>query len=264
MPRGDTPRQRRPDTNQHAHETLHRRKRRHPGVCTPTPATRRPERHATPSDTPTPTDTPTDTPTPTNTPTATPLPSTYTLLPVADSYVYGPSPDTNYGSSTALRTDASPDTRSYLRFDLQGVSGTIISATLRVYAETGSSVGFDIQGVADNTWTEAGLTYNNSPAMLPIAATSGAIGAGTWMEVDITALATGGEPLSPALTSTSSTAVRYSSRQGPPARFWSSTFPPGRRRPRQRKHPPTRRRPATHRLRRLHPATRRPTSRLRP
>jgi hypothetical protein len=143
--------------------------------------------------TPIPTDTPTPTPVPTVTATPTDVPTTLVLLPVADTYVYESKPDTNYGDSADLRTDGSPDTRSYLRFDVQGLSGTVTSATLRINANTPSSVGFDVRRVSDNNWTELGLTYLTAPPPGELVGSSGPITPGAWMTVDVTLLVTGND-----------------------------------------------------------------------
>ena len=135
------------------------------------------------------------------------------FVPVADAYVNASKPTTNYGSSALLRTDASPDTRSYLRFNVQGLIDPVIEATLRVYAQTSNPVGFDVRSVTDDTWAELGITYTTSPAFGPVAGSSGAFSGGAYVEVDVTSLVTGNGLLSLALTSPSSTAVRYSSRQ---------------------------------------------------
>ncbi len=42
------------------------------------------------------------------------------FVPVADSYVESHNPDTNYGSSTIVRTDASPVRTTYVKFNIQG------------------------------------------------------------------------------------------------------------------------------------------------
>jgi hypothetical protein len=68
----------------------------------------------------------------------------------------------NYGTSTTLRTDNSPDLNSYLRFDVQGLTGSVTSATLGIYANSSSSVGYDLYAVTDNTWTETGITYRST------------------------------------------------------------------------------------------------------
>jgi hypothetical protein len=102
------------------------------------------------------TTTPTATPA---SPTATPGATGFTFNPVADAYVNEASPTTNYGSSASLRADASPDVRSYLRFSVQGLSFPATSATLRVYANSASSLGYDMRGVSDNSWSE-NINYN--------------------------------------------------------------------------------------------------------
>ena len=55
-----------------------------------------------------------------------------------------------------------PDLNSYLRFDVQGLSGSITSATLRIYANSSSSLGYDLYAVTDNTWTETDITYRST------------------------------------------------------------------------------------------------------
>ncbi|HEX8099055.1 MAG TPA: DNRLRE domain-containing protein, partial [Actinomycetota bacterium] len=100
----------------------------------------------------------------------------FTFNPVADSYVNSASPSTNYGGSTRLRVDASPKIRSFLRFSVQGISGSVSKATLRLYAVDGSSDGYKVRSVSDTTWGETGITYNNAPAFSsPVLGKSGSI-----------------------------------------------------------------------------------------
>jgi hypothetical protein len=61
---------------------------------------------------------------------------------------------TNYGTSTTLRADASQLVRSYLRFNVQGLSGSITRVTPRIFTNSGSSAGYEVRNVADNTWTD--------------------------------------------------------------------------------------------------------------
>lgn len=182
---------------------------------------------STPSRTPTPTRTATppaastDTPTATSTsgaaPSATPTPGSgarMTFVPVADSYVTSASPTANYGTRTAIRVDASPVLRSYLRFNVQGLSGTVTRATLRVYANSSQRPGYDVRAVADNSWAEASITYANAPPFdSAIAGSSGAATAGSWTEVDVTALVQGDGLVSFALTTSGSTALSLGSRE---------------------------------------------------
>jgi Zn-dependent metalloprotease len=177
---------------------------------------------------PSPTAVPTNTPTamssapppatitPTRTPTATATSKgggTFTFSPLADAYVNAGSPTSNYGSSTALRMDASPDLHSYLRFNVQGLSGPVTRATLRVYANSASSLGCTVHSVSDNTWSESTINYNNAPAAGGPLRSSGAFGAAVWIEIDLTPYITGNGTYNLALLTSSSTAVSFASRE---------------------------------------------------
>lgn len=140
--------------------------------------------------------------------------TTTTFSPVADAYVQAAYPTTNYGTRSALRVDGSPVVRSYLRFSLAGLSGTVTKATLRVYANSAQSSGYDAWGVVDTSWGEATITYATAP---PLAAaktgSSGPVSAGSWTSVDVTALVAGAGALSLGLTTSSSTALSLASRE---------------------------------------------------
>jgi hypothetical protein len=103
--------------------------------------------------------------------------------------------------------------RSYLRFDIQGVNGPVTRVTLRVYANSASSLGYNIGNVTNNTWTESTINYNNAPAIGSSVGSSGPFGAGVWTTVDITSLVTGSGTLNLGLYTTSSTAISFNSRQ---------------------------------------------------
>ncbi len=166
--------------------------------------------------------TPARTPTPTTAPDQTAVPSesyaTVSLAPAADAYVSEDKPDAIYGRNKALRTDASPDMRSYLRFDMQQVNGTVLRARLRVYANTASSAGYEVRTVSAGGWEESALTYANAPDVGSAVALSGPFAAEVWTEIDVTALAAAaagdGSPLELVLTTTGNTAASYSSREG--------------------------------------------------
>jgi hypothetical protein len=138
-----------------------------------------------------------------------------TATPVADSYIDSSAPTTTHGTLTSLRADGSPTVNSYLRFNLTGVSGTVTSATLRVFATTAQSTGYDAYSVADNTWGEATITSANAP---PFGATklgsSGKITAATWTSVDVTSAVTGNGTYSFGISTANATAVSFSSRDG--------------------------------------------------
>ena len=150
-----------------------------------------------------------------------------TFNPVADSYVQADTPATNYGSKVRLKTDADPQTSSYLRFDVQGY-GTSNSAKLRIYAESNNNRGFQVRPVSSNSWGESSINFGNAPAVGAVIATSGATTAGTWYTLDVSSLVTGDGLVSFALTSTSSTSSSLTSREGnrPPELVVTTEQPP--------------------------------------
>ena len=169
--------------------------------------------HPTATATPTRTGTMSQTQTPTFASTSTPVQSMSTFVPVADAYVNELSPGTNYGALTSIRADASPIVRSYLRFDVQGLSGPVTHATLRIFTNSSSSTGYEVRGLTDNSWGELTINYSNSPAVGDVTATSGPFGSGVWITVDITPLITGNGTVSIALTTTNNTAFSLASRE---------------------------------------------------
>ena len=190
-------------------------------VDTPTPTpvvTPSPTPIVTPSPTPivTPSPTPVVTPSPTPivTPTPTPSPGTTTLTPVADSYVDASAPTTNHGTTTTIRVDGSPVVRSYLRFNVAGLTGAATSATLRVWANSAQSTGCDVFGVADNTWAETAITASTAPPFGAKIGSSGAVATGTWTSVNVTSAVSASGPISFGLSTTNSTALSLSSREG--------------------------------------------------
>jgi hypothetical protein len=84
---------------------------------------------------------------------------------VSDAYVASAIPNTNYGGSQQLRFDASPVVRGYLTFNVQGLTAPIVSAKLRIYANSSSTQGFKVHAVPLNTWGERSITYANAPGL---------------------------------------------------------------------------------------------------
>lgn len=173
---------------------------------------------ATSTTTPRPTSTatppPASTATPSRTPTVTPSPApALTFTPVADAYVSQGNANTNYGTASTLRVDAVPIVRSYLRFNVQGLTGTVTRATLRVYAYSVSSTGYQVRRVTNNSWLETALTYNNAPGLGTAVGASGPIAGGAWTSADVTSLVTGNGLVSLALITTNDTAFSLASRE---------------------------------------------------
>ncbi len=181
------------------------------GTQSPSPATAT----RTPTGVPPATLTRTRTPTPgiTQANSATPASNLLTFIPIADSYVDSGSPSTNYGSLTTLRGDGSPVVRSYLRFDVQGLNGAVTRATLRIFANSASTGGYEIRSVSNNTWVESTITYNNAPTVGNVLDSSGGFNAGVWTTVDITSYITGNGSYNLALEVPGSTAISFASRE---------------------------------------------------
>ena len=78
-----------------------------------------------------------------------------------------------------MEAAGSPLERGYVRFGVAGLAGVVSRATLRLYATAGSSVGFSVRGVTDNTWGETTITYNNAPAPSPTSTASSGTTRGT-------------------------------------------------------------------------------------
>jgi Big-like domain-containing protein len=101
------------------------------------------------------------------TPTPTPGGSTITLNPTEDAQVRLTAPTTNYGSLTTFRTreEATGETyRSYVKFNVSGITGTVNSVKLRLFATDESSNVQTVASVDPNAWAENTLNWNNKPA----------------------------------------------------------------------------------------------------
>jgi hypothetical protein len=133
---------------------------------------------------------------------------------VADAYVTKARPDRNFGSSPVLRTDAFPrPERSYLRFTVAQLAGTVSAARLRLYAENASPTGYAIRTVAAGDWTENKISYATAPALGPVVATSGPVGQEGWTSVDVTALVHGEGAVDLVVSTDDRTAGLYASRE---------------------------------------------------
>ena len=139
---------------------------------------------------------------------------TLTFTPAADAFVDAAQASSNFGTSAILRTYVSPEQRSYLRFNVTGLGGqTITRATLRLYANGSSAAGYTVSGVGDTGWSETGITYNNKPALGALLDTHGAHSYGVYTQVTITPYITGDGLFSLAVTTTSTKAISYPSRE---------------------------------------------------
>jgi hypothetical protein len=134
--------------------------------------------------------------------------------PVADGYVTARYATRSYGHAPMLRTDGAPVTvRSYLRFRVDGLAGPVRSATLRLYAASGSRDGVEVRGAADTRWEERTLDHATAPLVQSTVDTIAPIRARTWVTADVTALVKGNGDVGMALVALGTSAIRYSSRE---------------------------------------------------
>ncbi len=134
--------------------------------------------------------------------------------PSADTYALQSSPTSNYGSRTTLNVDNSPVAHSYLRFTVSGLNGAVVqSAKLRLYANSSNSSGVTARALANNTWTETGLTYNNAPAPGSAIATSTAVSAGKWVVIDVSSYVKAQGTYNLVLTTSSATNTSLAARE---------------------------------------------------
>jgi len=120
-----------------------------------------------------------------------PAVSMFAFEPAADAYVSKTKPDSNFGASNLLRLYGGPLGASYLRFEIQGLSGNVARATLRLYAHTPSISGYQIHGLPNGTWTESSITYDNAPPPGDLITFSEPFDAHQWTQVDLTPLIKG-------------------------------------------------------------------------
>jgi hypothetical protein len=150
------------------------------------------------------------------------IPTTLTFAPPHDAWVRSTTPSANFGSRSELSIRGGSTTiRSFLKFNVSGVSAPVQRATLRLRVTDAGSNGGSLFSISNNLagsatpWTESVLRWNNAPAISGSAlAVAGAVSVGAWIEWDVTSAVTGNGTFSFALTSSSSNAVEYSSSEG--------------------------------------------------
>jgi hypothetical protein len=150
------------------------------------------------------------------------------FTPVADTYISTAHPDANYGTEPILRADATPKIRSYLRFRLDGVSGHVMQARLRLWSPTGDLAGYSVHPVTSNRWAEGDITSRSRPTADTPVASSGPFGPGSWTSVDVASLLDDPQELSLVVTTRSSQSISFDSREGrnrPQLVIWTTSAP---------------------------------------
>jgi chitodextrinase len=139
--------------------------------------------------------------------------TTHTYAPAADARVQEANPSTNFGTATALRTDAGPGVDTHLRFDVSGLNGTVQSARLRLYATNAAVDGPTVRETADN-WGETTITWANRPATSgPVTDDRASVPVNAYTEWDVTPAITGNGTFSFVLSQTHTDGADFNSRE---------------------------------------------------
>jgi len=145
-----------------------------------------------------------------------------TLSPTDDTFGSSSNATKNYGDDGELRVRQSSSSKvySFLKFNINGLSGAVSSAVLRVTVLDGSDSGGEVYSVSNNykgtttPWTESGLNWNNAPLISGVFLdATGAVAVGQTVEFDVTAAITGEGVFSFAIKNNSSDILRYSPRE---------------------------------------------------
>jgi hypothetical protein len=131
---------------------------------------------------------------------------------VADAHVEAASPTTNFGTASRMGVDSSSAEQAYLSFNVTGLSGTVVSATLRVYVTNSTSDAPQVYRT--DSFSESGITWSNHPT--PTGAVlddKGAVSTG-WVEYNVTAAVTGNGTYNFVFVATSSDGMDFYSREG--------------------------------------------------
>ncbi len=153
---------------------------------------------------------------------------TVTFTATADGYVDSKSPKKNYGTNTSLYAQGTPIRRSYLRFNVTGISNQVQSAIVRFVASATGRSGGVLHKISNNSWTEAGLTYKNSPAVN--GAELSRVGNVVKLQVyefNVTSAITGPGTYNFALVSEDSIATKYAARESSTPPQLIITYLPG-------------------------------------
>jgi hypothetical protein len=146
-------------------------------------------------------------------PDATATTVTARFSPSADAYVSQTRPTANFGSAKELLAGSRPKVRrSYLRFEVDKLSGPVAKATLRLYSNDTSRSGFEVRAVTDASWDEQTITYKTAPPPGPVVASAPQVAADAFTSVDITGLVAGGGVVNLAVT-TADSRLRFASRE---------------------------------------------------
>ncbi|HKG80407.1 MAG TPA: carboxypeptidase regulatory-like domain-containing protein, partial [Pyrinomonadaceae bacterium] len=114
------------------------------------------------------------------------------LFPIADAYVEdGANAAANFGTVTPMLLKSTNQTGQrrdvYLKYDLSTVSRKITNAKLRIFAglSAAGSVGTSVFGVANTSWLENTINWNNKPAQSAITGATATVTSTTFATYDL-------------------------------------------------------------------------------
>src|SRR5947207_5005297 len=132
---------------------------------------------------------------------------------VADAYADKTHPSSNYGAASTVVSDGNPGRVAYMRFEVSGLTSPVANAQLSFHAVDGTVQG-PVAYTTSNAWAEADLTWANRPAPVDdTGAQLGAVAAGTWVSIDVTAQGQTNGTFSFLLSSSASAGPGSSSRE---------------------------------------------------
>lgn len=110
--------------------------------------------------------------------------------PVADSFTFGGNVSQNNGTATLLGakdgSGTAYDRTAFLKFDLSGLSSSPTTATLLLEPDAGTQAGtVYARTVANDAWTETGITWSNQPAIGATNLASAAVAAGQTADISL-------------------------------------------------------------------------------
>ena len=119
------------------------------------------------------------------------------------------------GSAPSFSADGSPVSDGLLKFNVN-VVGQITGAKLRLYCVDPSSAGGTVYAAAETNppWSEGTVTWATAPVAGASYGSLGAVQAGTWYEVDLTALVTANGTYSLRIKNTSTNGADYATKEG--------------------------------------------------
>lgn len=101
-----------------------------------------------------------------------------------------------------------------MKFTVSGITGTVQTAVLRVYATSGAVNSVEVYG-AGNSWTETGLTWSNKPARTTgVLDSKSPITVSSWVEYNVTALVNADGTYTFVLAKDISDSAGFSSKEG--------------------------------------------------